>query len=390
MLFINGWTLKFLLMNRGLKAAYGVLLLGVLIGIFNVLLCNEKPIIAKTNHALIFPAVDEWMNDWGISNASTKIDKMEYEWALYPLIKYSYDFIDPSIVGYKRPMTKGQNGRHWLGTDNLGRDVLAGICRGFYVAFKIGLISLLIIIAIGVGIGLILGYYGDHGLRFNVFQYLSIVIGIFLISFYTLYPLVENELLGVVLIIFLIMTFWRITKALRKIKGQKFDFPLDSLGLKVIELLKSIPSIIFLLALLPLFKSPSLLNLVFVLSFLYWKNMARHVRAETLSIKQKSFVESARAQGQGDLRILIKQILPNVLPTILVLSGFVFTGIVLLESSLSFLGIGLPIGEVSWGSLLSEGRRYYQAWWLSIFPGICIFVVLLSLNAIVDKKILLK
>ena len=111
-----------------------------------------------------------------------------------------------------------------------------------------------------------------------------------------------------------------------------------------------------------------------------WTSFARHARAETLSVKEREYVTAARIMGSGHLAILYRHILPNILPTLLLLGAMNFAGNVLLESTLSFLGMGLPPEEVSWGSLLSEGRKNPYAWWLVVFPGFVLFVLVFTIN----------
>ena len=110
-----------------------------------------------------------------------------------------------------------------------------------------------------------------------------------------------------------------------------------------------------------------------------WTDFARFARAETLAVKGETYIQSARVLGYDSLRILFIHILPNILPTLLVVICFNISSAIILESSLSFLGIGLPVEEISWGKLLAEGRNM-KLWWLVVFPGFAIFVVVLCLN----------
>ena len=115
-----------------------------------------------------------------------------------------------------------------------------------------------------------------------------------------------------------------------------------------------------------------------------WTEFARFARAETLAIKEENYILSAKAMGYSDLRIMFKHILPNIAPTLIIVACFSAAGTVLLESTLSFLGIGLAAEDVSWGKILAEGRNL-KSWWLVVFPGGAIFFLILSLNVLSDR-----
>ena len=160
---------------------------------------------------------------------------------------------------------------------------------------------------------------------------------------------------------------------------KKHNVPIDMLLLKVIEIRKSFPGIFILLALVSLFAVPSIWNIVFIIALLGWTEFARFARAETLSVKEENYILSVKVLGFSDVRILVGHILPNILPTLIVMVCFSIGSAVLLESTLSFLGIGLPVEEVTWGKMMAEGRNM-NAWWLVVFPGLAIFILILSLN----------
>jgi peptide/nickel transport system permease protein len=166
---------------------------------------------------------------------------------------------------------------------------------------------------------------------------------------------------------------------------KKYNFPLDAIINKVIEIRKSIPSLIIVLACLPLFTKPSINNVILLIALLGWTNFARHARAETLSIKQREYVQAAKIMGASFIHILRHHILPNIGATILTLAISSFTANILLESTLSFLGIGLPPTEVSWGTMIAESRKNFNAWWMFIFPGLTLIILVFSLNYFSSK-----
>ncbi|MCL6648998.1 MAG: ABC transporter permease, partial [Chloroflexi bacterium] len=127
-------------------------------------------------------------------------------------------------------------------------------------------------------------------------------------------------------------------------------------------------------------------KLIMVLGVFGWANYGRFVRGETLSLREKEFVEAARTIGATNMRIMFVHILPNVMSTLLVLSSFSVAALIIAESSLSFLGLGVPLPTPSWGNMLSDGREYMEtAWWLAIFPGVTIGIIVLAVNILGDR-----
>jgi peptide/nickel transport system permease protein len=143
--------------------------------------------------------------------------------------------------------------------------------------------------------------------------------------------------------------------------------------------------IILIAILLAVVVGPSYFNVIFILSLLSWPSYARQVRGEALVIKEQDYVASAKVAGSSHARIMSKHILPNVVPTLIVIASFGIAQLILTESMLSFLGAGVPPPSPSWGSMAAEGRDYVEShWWLTAFPGFAIFLIVLSINLIGD------
>jgi peptide/nickel transport system permease protein len=383
--------MKMKLMFKGqktsIKLALFILCSSMIMGIFNQLICNEKPIISKIEGNWKFPAVQEFGNDLGLTSQNQSINQ-DYSNAtvhLYPPIRYSFDFIDTENGSLLPPFSQGINGTHLLGTDRLGRDVFAGILRGFYIALKVGFISVLFAALLGLFMGMTMGYFQDNGIKLNFLQLFMLAIGILLLTFYGFYGqgFATKSISSIFISLFMLLSLY----SSDKLKLPKYSIPFDFILLKIIEVFKSIPTLVILLAVLPLFQTRSVANIILIIVLLGWKSFARYARAETLAIKNESFVLNAKSQGQKDFQILIRQLLPNILPTILVIASFSVASVIVLESTLSFLGIGLPIEEVSWGSLMAQGRNNVSSWWLTLFPGLCIFIVVLCINELTDRTI---
>jgi len=206
---------------------------------------------------------------------------------------------------------------HPLGTDDLGRDVLARVVYGARVSMKVGFVAVGIAMAIGLVLGLLAGFHGGR---------------------------------------------------------------VDMVLMRFVDIMLCFPTFFLILAAIA-FLSPSIVIIMAVIGLTGWMGVARLVRAETLSLKERDFVAAARAQGAGTLRIVFRHILPNALAPILVAATLGVAGAILTESALSFLGIGVQPPTPSWGNILTVGKNYIEfAWWLSLFPGLAILVTVLGYN----------
>ena len=208
-----------------------------------------------------------------------------------------------------------------LGTDKQGRDVLSRMIFGARISLAVSLIAIFIGGSVGTSLGLVAGYFGG----------------------------------------------W-----------------VDDLIMRVVDLFLSLPLILMALVLVAVF-GPSFTTVIAVVSILIWARYARQVRGEVLTIKQLDFVARAHVAGASHLRIMFRHILPNVMNTLLVLATLQVGAVILLESTLSFLGAGIPRPDPSWGVMVADGRDLIlTAWWISLFPGIAIMVGVLAMNLLGD------
>jgi peptide/nickel transport system permease protein len=209
--------------------------------------------------------------------------------------------------------------KHLLGTDDLGRDVFSRMVYGARISLSVGLVAVFLSIIIGVTVGAIAGYFGG----------------------------------------------W-----------------VDTLIMRLVEIVMCFPRI-FLILMLIAFLGPNILIVMAVIGLTGWTGLARLVRAEFLSLKERDYVQAARALGAGNRRIIFRHILPNALSPVYVSAVLGVGGAILIESSLSFLGLGVQIPTPSWGNILTSGMHYIEsAWWLMLFPGLAILVTVLSYNLV--------
>lgn len=281
---------------------------------------------------------------------------------------------------------------HLLGTDDLGRDLLAGLVNGLKLALKIGLLASIISVIIGSSLGLLCTFYGDDQIKYSLLDILSLVVLSPVTVFYSFLMLTSLlEVLPYLLIIifsiivFLVSNFFlfKISSRLSNRLGlRKFNLPLDSLFGRFLEVFNSMPKMLLILVCTLFFKEPSSMQVAFILGLTSWTGIARLTRGEVLKLKYQDFIESAKSIGVSDLRLLLNYIFPNTLTPVLITIAFTISGAVLFEASLSFLGLGVPVEEVSLGSLLMQGRQNMDAWWLVVFPGIVLFILVTLLNLI--------
>ncbi len=304
---------------------------------------------------------------------------------LHSPIGYSYSDVLGSGSSLLPPLSKSMGGIHWLGTDTIGRDVAASMVHGARVSFIISLLVIISSVLIGLLIGMVMGYFGDRDLSLNIPQYILLGVSVFYLAYYKTDLLLHGMSwwsAGMVVLstIFLFLG-WLL---LGRINIRKFALPLDLIGQRIFELKESLPNLFLLLAVAAIVARPTIWTLAFTLMLLFWVTFARFARAEMQRIKDEDYITAAIAEGVSTYRLFLYHALPNMLSPILVVIAFSLSGVILIEASLSFLGIGLPLQEVTWGKLLAEARHSSSAWWLAVFPGLAIFALVFAFNTIAD------
>jgi len=362
------------------KLTYISLFIFVIIGIFSDFIANDKPILCKDNSGFRFPIFERNF----ILESGCKV-------LLNPIIKYSHKTIDQNNSRYVSPFAKQQlfndQQRHFLGTDQLGRDVLAGIIHGTTIVLKIGFISMFLALLLGLAMSLYPSYYGDHDFKASIGKILFTTLLIVLFSYYFLYFDIINSIIlinekGFTILTFVLISIFILYYIFKKVSffKKRISIPLDSIFSIIIKIFQSLPGSFIIIILISLFTRPSIYNIIIVIAILKWPIIAKYVRSEMMKIKEESFIDSSKTLGLSNNLIIWKHTLPHVLTPVIVALSFGFSGTILLESTLSFLGIGIPADHVSWGSLLSEARHNFSAWWLAVFPGFAIFFTIFLFN----------
>lgn len=384
--------------QKGAFRAYRFLQFLVFIALLADFLANDKPIYARIEGRHYFPvfhqyAVDAGLASWQADFVTTRWQDRNYQTVIWPPIPYAAQTIDLKNSGFTGPFDRQRvekwSRRHWLGTDQLGRDLLAGLIGGTRIALLVGLVAMAIAGVIGVFLGATAGYFGDSRLLIPPLVAIVGLVSIIWIWYYWLasrsYDLMEGRLIQNLSYAVLCSTVWILllrflTRYLHFRK--RIAIPLDSLVLRSIEIVSALPGIMLILGVLALIKQASIYHIMVIIGLISWTGMARFARAEMIRIRSLPYIEAAQTLGFSHWRIIRKHALPNMLSPILISLAFGMAGAVLTEAFLSFLGLGLGAEEVSWGSLLNMAKSNTAAWWMAVFPGLAIFLLVMVFNLI--------
>lgn len=362
------------------------------IALFGDFIANDKPLFCRYDGAVQFPVFQEVFSISGPFNQSTDWSSAKITSKVFPLIPYHFDTIDPLNSQFKSPFGKQRiaslHFRHWLGTDQLGRDVLAGMIIGARVSLVIGFLGMGIASVIGLFFGSFSGYFGDDRLRWSMLQVVLTVVMMMILGWLAyalpLYFGVEGEA-GFRGVIFagLLALFVLFEWGIRKLNTQRrtIRLPLDWLVLRILEIFKSIPKLLLVLVMSVVFP-PSIYLVAVVIGVTHWPTITLYMRGEMLKVKEKEYLMAAQLQGIPDWKILLRHAMPNAIGPALVAIMLGLGSAILSESFLSFLGLGIPPDMMSWGKLLASARANISAWWLAVFPGLAIFLTIYSANRI--------
>jgi len=305
--------------RRALWSLYGIAVL-LIVAVLADFLANDKPYYVVLQGRTYYPLFIDYGVRLGIATWPKPLLDADYktlpnEGAWFPPVPYLPRRADLSEESFSPPSR-----RHWLGTDQLGRDVASGMIHGARVSLTIGLVVASIQLTVGVLFGGLAGYYGG----------------------------------------------W-------------IDLALS----RCFELMLAIPTF-FLIVTVAAVLPPSIYNVMAILGLTGWVGVARFVRSEFFKLRGLDFVIAARGLGVSNTAVMFRHILPNALAPVLVSASFTVASAILAESALSFLGIGVPADLVTWGSILAVSEQNTFAWWLAVFPGLAIFATGTAYNLLGD------
>jgi peptide/nickel transport system permease protein len=378
----------------------------VFIGVMADFLANDKPFFCRIDGNSYFPIFKSYGVNLGIAKypaelANVNWQDVKYDFVIRTPIPYSPQNLDLKNKDYKSPLdeqdVESSRWRHLLGTDNLGRDVMAGMIHGTRTAMLVGIISMSISILIGIFMGALAGYYGDRGMQMSRARFWLCILGLLFGIYYAfgvrsfqlssalskgLGGFFVQLIISILILVGIFGLFNLIASLLKKISflGQKVNVPVDILVSRLIEVKVSIPTMLLILSIVAVMSRPNILMVMVIIGFTSWTGIAKYTRAELLKVRSLEYIQAAQSLGYSEFRTIFKHALPNSLASVLVAIAFGVAGAILLESSLSFLGIGMRPEDVTWGSMLSSARGYFKAWWLAIFPGFAIFVTVTIFN----------
>jgi peptide/nickel transport system permease protein len=406
--------------NRIVYYAYKTLLVLIVIAIIAPFIATDLPLYCSYKGTTMFPAFSLSNNCTVTDPLSGKTETLQYDivdWKhldtaqlIFAPVAYSPAQSDYDNTNYVGPADKqvfvtasGETVemptkfRHWLGTNKTGADVLSGLINGTRVSLLIGIISMGIASFIGILLGGLAGYFGDKKLQTTRGSFWTVVIGVifafyygFLIRTYILsdalmtsnFETFKQLVFSIFIFSLVLFIFFLVGKLIGKIPflNKPVYIPIDAIVSRTIEILISMPLLILIISISAIVKEKSIVNVMVIIGLTSWTSIARLTRAEFLRVATLDYIQTAKALGFKELRIILKHALPNAVAPAFVAIAFGIASAILIESSLSFLGIGVPPNLVTWGSLLSSGREQYHAWWLVIFPGLAIFITVTVYN----------
>lgn len=268
-------------------------------------------------------------------------------------------------------------GIYLFGTDDLGRDVFARMLQGAWVSLTVGFVAVGISVLIGIFMGGIAGYFGQHYIRMGHLLWMGLLMaGVGLLT-------TKHPYTGIIILIGVSVCPFFLRSG-KKLPGAAFlkknAISVDTLIMRLVDIMLCFPSFFLILTVVALLPA-SIYNIMIIIGLTSWMGATRFVRAEFLSLREQDFVSAARALGLSNFRIIFRHIMPNAIAPVLVSATIGIATAILTEAGLSFLGFGVPPPHATWGNILSDGKRFiFDAPWLTFIPGFTILVVVLSFN----------
>lgn len=302
---------------------------------------------------------------------------------------WSYQEQDIENV-YTPPQFKSNTAHvaHYLGTDAVGRDVAAGIFHGAQITLAVAIFGFALTFVLGFLVGAIAGFTADKPAKVTYLASVISILVLLTIFWYSyifyLFSNLDSLTLGVIITIKILTgPCLALFNQLLLRKGFKYyTFSIDYVLMRIVEIFQSVPLIMWLLGAAAVFSQITPLGLIILVGLTSWMSLARLVRSEFYRLRTTAFVDAAKAVGASTPRIILKHILPNMLGTLVVATSYGVASVIGFEALISYIGLGLPVEEVTWGTQLGGARQNFSAWWLAVFPGLAIFSVIFALNVL--------
>lgn len=307
--------------NKLALISFYIVLVLIFIAITADFLASSKPLYAVYKGETYFPVIKDYLNDLGISKWDPEMINVNWkeldnqgklESVVWTPVPYGAGEIDLTHV-YSPP-----EGDHYLGTDGIGRDLLAGLIHGSRVSLSVGFVAAGLALVIGITLGSLAGFFGGK---------------------------------------------------------------VDLLIMRFVEIMVTFPLFFLIITIVAIYGS-SIWYIMAAIGLTSWTSDAKLIRGEVLKVRNMEYITAANSIGLPNSQIILRHVIPNAIAPVLVSGAFAIAGAILTEAALSFLGFGVSATTVTWGSLLNEARGASNAWWLAIFPGMMIFIGVVTYNLI--------
>jgi peptide/nickel transport system permease protein len=305
--------------NKLAVAATYIVMFLVAMALFADILSNNKPLYCTYKGETFFPVFKEYIVDLGLGKWEPQFlnvdwKTLEFESTVWPPVKYAPSDVDLFNSSASPSLETG----HYLGTDGIGRDVLAGLIHGSRISLLVGFVAAGVAIFIGVILGSLAGYYGGK---------------------------------------------------------------VDLAVMRFVEIMQLFPAFFLIITIVALYGS-SIWFIMLAIGLTSWTGDTKLVRGEILKVRGMDYIQAATSLGLSNTRIIFRHVLPNAIAPVLISASFQIAGAILTEAGLSFLGFGVAATQVTWGSVLSEARGATSSWWLAVFPGLMIFLTVVAYNLV--------
>ena len=352
---------------------------------FARLITGSRPILCKYKSEYYSFCLSSTIKNKGLLKqdlqliADNNFHKLDFDFAIWPI--FSNDPYELNLShAWTKPFTiiekDGLKKNLYFGSNDVGRDIFSGCIYGLQNGMLLSLFAIFISLLFGFIPTVILSYLHSIGRKYSLTSWIFLFLAA-IVCAYTLAFIFEFKSISPMALIFSVLTilFLNILAFHYRNKGRYLNFTFDQIILYFLILFQSIPLLIYFLVLSQIIIKPNIFVIGFMIGILYAPIILKYTRYFTWNRSQENFIQSKIALGFSDSNILRTCIFPNVIKDLFPIIAFGICNIVLLEASLRFLGLGMAIEEISLGAFLHQSRSFPQAWWLIIFPGICIYFI---------------